>query len=117
MGNKLLTKIVAVQSIANGLWLAFHDDVAYSSPLENIGFLDSPLFWGLAIFLGVILLLSIYFKEKFPQRIFIISLNMFWMMYTTILILNEFFGVSNMDWILFLGYNVFIYLAARYEVF
>lgn len=117
MDNKLLTKIVAIQSIVNGFWLASHKDVAYYSPLENIAFLDSPLFWGLAIFLGIGLLLSLKYKWKVIQRVLIVSLNMLWMMYTTILILNEFFGVANMDWVLFLGYNVFIYIAARHEVF
>ena len=44
MRNKLLTKLVAIQTIVIGFWLAAHDNVAYYSRVKNIEFIDSPFF-------------------------------------------------------------------------
>lgn len=116
MRNKLLTKLVAIQTMVIGFWLAAHDNVAYYSRVKNIEFIDSPIFYGLAIVIGIGLLLSVFFKRKKLQRLSLVLLNMIWVSYTTILVINELNGIPNMSWTLLLGYNIVIYLAARYEV-
>ncbi|MBP1044838.1 hypothetical protein I6N96_00995 [Enterococcus sp. BWM-S5] len=79
-------------------------------------FLNSWVFYSVAIILGLLLIFSLVKKNGQLQKWSLIAMNGIWSAYTAILIINELSGVPNMSWALLLGYNVAIYLAARYEV-
>lgn len=120
MRKNAMSYLAAVQSITVGLWLVFHQGkLDYTNEIrgfENMEFVNSWIFYSIAILLGVLLIFSLVNNMNKLQRWSLILLNAIWSTYTALLILNEINGVVNMSWSLFLGYNVLIYLAARYEV-
>ena len=120
MRDKKLSLLVAIQSIINGLWLLIHNGkVNYTREIrgfEHMEILNSAFFSLLVIVTGIFLIYSIVKKSNKIHRWSLVAMNAIWSAYTVILLINEFNGVPNMSWALFLGYNAAIYLAARYEV-
>lgn len=120
MRRNVLTYVIAAQSIVAGLWLAFHNGKEnYTDSVqgfEHVEFLNHPWFYVSAILLGGLLIFASIRKKERMKRWLMVLLNGMWAAYTAVLIINELNGVANMSWALFLGYNVAIYLAARYEV-
>lgn len=120
MRRNAISFLVAVQSVTIGLWLVFHHGkLDYTNKIrgfQHMAFLNSPYFYLSAILLGGLLIFAIL-KQKEKLKKWTLSLmNTMWAFYTVVLIINEINGVANMSWALMLGYNVAIYLAARYEV-
>lgn len=115
-----IMKLVAFQSLINGLWLLFHKGKQnYTSEIrgfKHMEFLNSWIFCIAVIVLAVGLLYAAYKNKSSLQRWLLILLNTMWSFYTVILLINELSGVPNMSWALFLGYNVAIFMSARYEV-
>ncbi|WP_086350193.1 hypothetical protein [Candidatus Enterococcus clewellii] len=120
MRKNAMSYLVSVQSVAIGLWLAFHHGkLDYTNEVrgfQHLDFVNSWPFYSLAIVIGLLLIFSLVKKKSQLQKWSLVCMNAIWSAYTAILIINELSGVPNMSWALFLGYNVAIYLAARYEV-
>lgn len=118
--RKGLMKLVAIQSLINGLWLFTHNGKQnYTNRIQgfkHMDFLNSQFFYIAVIILGAALLYAAYKNKSWLQRWLLIVLNTTWSFYTLILLINEFQGVPNMSWALFLGYNMAIFMSARYEV-
>lgn len=118
--RKGLMKLVAIQSLINGLWLLFHKGKQnYTTRIRgfhHMEFLNSWVFCLVVITLAVILLYAAFRNKSVLQRWILIILNTTWSFYTVVLLINEFQGVPNMSWALFLGYNIAIFMSARYEV-
>ncbi|WP_086349942.1 hypothetical protein [Candidatus Enterococcus clewellii] len=121
MRKNAMSYLVAVQSLAIGLWLAFHHGkLNYTNEVrgfKHLDFVNSWPFYSVAILIGLLLICSLVKKKSQLQKWSLVSMNAIWSAYTAILIINEVSGVPNLSWALFLGYNAAIYLAARYEVF
>lgn len=119
-GKRGLMKLVAIQSLINGLWLITHNGKQnYTTRIQgfqHMGFLNSWAFCLLAIGLGVALLFAAWKNIPTLQIWLLVILNGTWSFYTIVLLINEINGVPNMSWALFLGYNILIYMSARYEV-
>lgn len=115
-----MSYLVAIQSVVIGIWLAIHHGkLNYTNEVrgfQHMEFLNSWPFYSVAIVIGLLLIFSLIKKKVQLQKWSLVSMNVIWPSYTAILIINELSGVPNMSWALFLGYNVAIYFAARYEV-
>ena len=120
MRKNTMSYLVAIQSIIIGLWLAFHhgklDFTNEVRGFKHLDFVNSWPFYSVATMIGLLLIFSLIFGKNQLQKWSLIAMNAIWSAYTAILIINELSGVPNLSWALFLGYNVAIYFAARYEV-
>ena len=115
-----LMKLVAIQSLINGVWLLIHNGKQnYTNEIRgfrHMEFLNNWLFCLVVIVLGMALLYAAWRNIPILQIWLLVVLNGTWSFYTIILFINEINGVPNMSWALFLGYNILIYMSARYEV-